>query len=822
MADLIVRPDPVSQYTVRTLWNGDGQVHLHFGDGTAPVLVGREAPGSRRPVMHVYPAPGAYIVTARKLDGSLAASVQVFIRTGTIPQVTWSAAADNPNIIEFTFDDDPATLISQYHVDFGDGSQQTDLIAPNGTIHSHAYKAGTYTASVRDQQAMRGGRYTVTVNDPEYDPDFKIGQGGNRNTVVAEITRLVTSGKDVLIDWGDGAQSTIPASEAAVGVKRDHVYDTADTYIIQCVYADGSTDGSARSVTIPWPLRATKPTSVLNWFGDISGHLAIRANWVGAISAYTLHWGDGESQRMAPWQAPVKHTYAKPGKYQVTAISLLNNLVSVSADIVIRSSATPKAEATHEGDGLVRLAITDPGEPILHRVDWGDQSAPETFGPGILAPTHVYAAGISRPTLTVSDIPARRIVKVVGPDIPQPPPVKTPLLAWHESGMPNNGTLRGAGFAPGEALQFMPNYSTEKDFIDVTADGNGRFEIAYQYTYTPAYYPWRAIHVRRVAETDARKVAAAIPVLLRVDRPEQKLRLTYTWDFDDPWTIRAVVANPKEGVYRVDWGDGVVENVSCDAWVLDAQHTYKSSGPFTLTVTDPSGKTESRPLSPVSLHEPAWGHYDGKPNGMLWLEVKDPGTMDYPAMQPRWGKWRTWQHDSYIFVLDQPRNAWNNSYDYYNIGGEQATLTISMPLTPIYERTVTIPKRQTRRFAKVGDRVRPLVGPDMTGEPVRLPGRWKVDAKFDGGRSGKIRVKNTQKAPLNGWMGEFWLPEGATVADYWPKPAVRLWNLGGGRWGVAVDETVDVGKEGTASLRIAHSGMAVADPGRIVAVEWKR
>ncbi|KGI79389.1 hypothetical protein IL38_24140 [Actinopolyspora erythraea] len=222
-----------------------GEYRMHWGDGTHVDGAG-QSPVAR----HVYPAAGSYTLTLVQNE-AMVAQQQVHVRATLEPQVTLSPASDNPNIIDALFDDDPEELASRYELVWEDGATPVQLWAPKGTVTSHGYQAGTYTVTIRDLHTGRAKQEQITVQDPVYDPDFSLGKGGDVRTARAEITHLETSGKDVLLDWGDGAQTTLPA--AKVGDTANHAYTADDTYIVQCVYVDGSTDGSARTVTIPFP-----------------------------------------------------------------------------------------------------------------------------------------------------------------------------------------------------------------------------------------------------------------------------------------------------------------------------------------------------------------------------------------------------------------------------------------------------------------------------------------------------------------------------------------------------------------------------------------
>lgn len=227
-----------------------GSFTLHWGDGTTV-----DGATAGTPLHHTYTGAGAYVAAAVQA-GATVARVQVFVRPGLAPAITFAAAADNPNIIEATVGDEPAELVSRYRIAWGDGSAAQELVAEKGQVISHGFKAGTYTITVTDLRTRRVLREQQVVTDAEYDPDFTLAKGADANTARATLSRVLADpAKDVLLDWGDGEQTTLPA--AKVGDHADHTYAAADTYLVQCVYTDGSTDGSAKTVTIPFATVAT-------------------------------------------------------------------------------------------------------------------------------------------------------------------------------------------------------------------------------------------------------------------------------------------------------------------------------------------------------------------------------------------------------------------------------------------------------------------------------------------------------------------------------------------------------------------------------------
>lgn len=217
---------------------------VDWGDGT-------RSPATGAAVRHTYPEPRAYAITALQGETPLARET-VKVRDGLKPAIAFAPSTDNPNLIEATIASEPEDMISEYKVTWEAGAVDR-FYGPKGTVKVHGFQAGTHTVSYRDLHTGRSGATEVVVVDKEYDPDFSIGKGANVNTALLEVTKLAVPGKELVIDWGDYIQSTVPAESAAVGFQVSHHYPDPGDFIVQLVYADGSTEGSARLITIPFP-----------------------------------------------------------------------------------------------------------------------------------------------------------------------------------------------------------------------------------------------------------------------------------------------------------------------------------------------------------------------------------------------------------------------------------------------------------------------------------------------------------------------------------------------------------------------------------------
>lgn len=222
------------------LWWGEGDAHTDTAAGAGPVR-------------HTYAKAGSYTVIAKQGTTTLA-TAQVFVRDGLAPVVTFAPASDNSNIVEATFGDDPADLISRYEITWAAGAVET-VVAPKGTVCSRGFQAGTHTIVIRDLHTGRSLSQDVEVKDKEYDPDFSVAKGADVNTALFTLTKVSGDGtQDVIIDFGDGATHTFTAAKPNDSIS--HTYARADSYIAQVAFTEGDTgNGGAKLITIPFPAR---------------------------------------------------------------------------------------------------------------------------------------------------------------------------------------------------------------------------------------------------------------------------------------------------------------------------------------------------------------------------------------------------------------------------------------------------------------------------------------------------------------------------------------------------------------------------------------
>ena len=217
---------------------------LWWGDGTS-------SPGTGAPQRHSYHAAGDYMFTAKDDSGAVLAQVQVRIRDGLHPNVTFAQSTTEQDMVIATFNDDGAA--SDYEVTWGPQDVE-NLLAPKGTQVKHPLQPGTHTIVVRDLQSGRALSAEVEMKPHEFDPDCTITKGADTQTAFLKLTKVGVAGKKVLIDWGYNNKTT--TIDGVVDGTASFTYPAgAETYLVEINYDDGSTSGPAYPVTIPFPAR---------------------------------------------------------------------------------------------------------------------------------------------------------------------------------------------------------------------------------------------------------------------------------------------------------------------------------------------------------------------------------------------------------------------------------------------------------------------------------------------------------------------------------------------------------------------------------------
>lgn len=342
----------------------------NWGDGS-------NITSSQFPALHTYSNSGTYTVTATATDSnglSKSASINVTIPPiNTPPTMTLNPATVNGNTATITGHAEattPGATINRIHVDWGDGSFNSDTHFPA----SHIYPdAGNYTITawaldsnlVWSEPATTNVAIVPTITPPTISLNPAT-VNGNTVTVTGQVQATmpgVTITK-VQVDWGLEWWNRDDITSFPVS----HTYPNTGTYIITAWAVDSNglwSQPATISVTI-LPTN-TAPTINLNSAMikgktiTIDGQAAATTPGV-TISHINWNWGD-EILVEQTTGFPASHTYQIPGTYTVTAWATdSNGLQSDNAVMIVKIE---KTTPTLSFNTVTPSLVTYPGTVTL-------------------------------------------------------------------------------------------------------------------------------------------------------------------------------------------------------------------------------------------------------------------------------------------------------------------------------------------------------------------------------------------------------------------------------------------------------------------------
>jgi hypothetical protein len=330
---------------------------------------------------------------------------------------------------------------------------------------------------------------------------------------------------------------------------------------------------------------------------------AVTANVSGAVSrsTYLVNWGDGTSESISG-----SGTYSLPHTYQVSGVFVIT--VSTAgippATATVTISTIPPVLEVQPSPSFAGQTVTASFRSLSsfqkYTLDWGDNSAVETFQGIGLPRNHTYAqAGTFRVTLNTPGAPPVIVPVVVNygctlsltSSIIQPGSVANFLLSGHDVG---SGKL--AGFPSGVPFTI--------DWGDGSAPQAGTSSGAPQ----PLNYVFNEVGPAVVKVNVAGNASCILPVT--VDLPNAALSVD-AQRAGTPSTITLTgLASSPTLLYVLDFGDGTSpEPVS--AAKLSVKHVYLRSGTYPVQLRLNGKAGASRVLAAgVALIPPEVGTLD--------------------------------------------------------------------------------------------------------------------------------------------------------------------------------------------------------------------
>ena len=606
---------------------------VDWGDGNT------EDFASAGDVTHVY-ADGistpTISVTLIDEDGTHAnAGSKTITVNNVVPDIALSGASDvdegAPYILTLGAVTDPGDdTVTTYRVDWGDGN--TEDFASAGDV-THTYStANNYTINVtlidEDGTHTNVESLPVTVNVPP--AGVSVNAGGDGNVDEGGVfSRTITFSDDLDtggdgwtydIDWGDGATESGSTTNTSIDIS--HLYNDGDaSYPVTVTVTD--TVGDSDSKTFNVSVNNVAPTIALS--GDDSvdeGSTytltlgAVTDPGDDTVTTYRVDWGDGNTEDFAS-AGDVTHVYADGDSAPTISVSLIDgdgtHADAGSKTITVNNVAPTIAligdDSVDEGATytLTLGAVTDPGDDTVttYRVDWGDGNTEDFASAGDV--THVYADGVSTPTINVSLIDEDGTHVNAGSKTITVNDVAPTIVLSGDDNVNEGSTYTltlGAVTDPGDDTVTTyrvdwgdgntEDFASAGDVTHVYADGDS----------TPT------ISVTLIDEDGTHANAGSKTITVNNVIPDIALSGASDVDEGALYTLNlGAVTDPGDDTvttYRVNWGDGNTEDFASAG---DVTHTYSTAGNYTINVTliDEDGTHADVESLPVTVNPPAAG-----------------------------------------------------------------------------------------------------------------------------------------------------------------------------------------------------------------------
>lgn len=593
---------------------------LDFGDGTTtPVTVSAGSFSAN----HSYATAGTFAVSVSITDddgdtGSDSASVTANISS---PVVSLGAAAtinEGGTFAQagsFNDSDGPWTAT----VDYGDGSGAASLAIGGGNTLalSHVYADnGIFTVSVNVTDAasnVGSGTVQVMVNNVAATvlagADIVIDEGGS----ITQSGSFSDPGADThtaTVDYGDGSGAqALTISGGAFA--QAHTYANSGAFTVSVSVSDDDGDVGTDTVLITVNnvdpiVTASAPANVV-----VGASFAVSGS-VSDVGADTLsgsvNFGDGTSAPLviSAGSYTVNHVYTYPAAFAVTVTvndgdgGSATATANVQADIGAAIVSLGAAAVITEGGTFAQGGIfNDSDGPFTATVDYGDGSGAQSLAIGTgstLALNYTYADdGVFTVTVNVTDVASNVGSGTVQVTVQN----ANPVVAAGADGVINEGSsfTQGGTFTDAGA----DTHTATVDYGDGTGSqaltlSGGGFTLTHTYLDNGAF----TVNVT-VTDDDGGSASDSLLVTANNVAPSIAASGPTNVNVGASFSISGTVNDPGADTLTgtVDFGDGVVANLTISGGAFTTSHTYTSPGTFSLvfTVTDDDGATGTANLT---------------------------------------------------------------------------------------------------------------------------------------------------------------------------------------------------------------------------------
>lgn len=557
--------------------------------------------------------------------------------------------------------------------------------------------------------------------------------------------------------------------------------------------------------------------SSLIWTPSAMDASTVRATWYNAALPYVLHWGDGDKVECEAGAAPVTHSYAETGTYDLVAVAERD--YTAAARLTVRSWVTPPVPGRKLDGRTLTLTMPQVPEPVQWRVDWGDGE--HSIHTGSTA-VHTYTSLTGHPPITVTDEPSRRKVRFVGPEIPTDkppefPPVDGVLWRWRTG---RTFDLIGGGLDPNSKVEFWGIFSAKTFEVYADSAGNLVQEFTTARPSEPNMDQWRTYVVRY------RQHGQEYVRFLPLNVPYAKTPMVH-YEFGsidpatmkptgDPFAVTFGVNIHQTGRHFIDFGDGTSQTVDLRTGPLRVTHVYPRetpSKPYEVTVTLPDGrKTWPCEVAPHTCHTDV--QVLGPRVELVWCRSSGDECQPPDQFTPVIIEWVS-GYNPRLQRLHNPievNRCWLGGYSFGIERGSTVQYRFHRPLmAPSEVHTLVVPRSTVPQHDEQPERRLVPVGEDVP----ELELSFGEVTEWDGGYSGYFTIRNegTEATP---WVVEFDLSDPAYLREVWGAGSPRYEELTGGRWRIWSDTPIPAGTDARVGVRVEPSGQPRGPQGMTV------
>lgn len=298
---------------------------------------------------HTYADDGTYTVTVTITGSEGGSDTQTFLANiaNVAPTLTLAGAASSDEGAGYTVtlsSSDPGDdTITQWDIDWGDGTVETLVGDPTSASHTYADGDNNYTisATATDEDGTFAAANTLAVDVANVAPTLAISGAATSDEGASYTLDLTSSdpGDDTIsqwdIDWGDGTIETVTGDPASA----THTYADGDnSYTISATATDeDGTFAAGNTVAVDVANLAPVIVSLSTDSGSLGGakagetvNLSASFTDAGVLDTHTatIDWGDGTTSvgtvDQGTGTVTADHVYAEGGYYEVT-LTLTDN-----------------------------------------------------------------------------------------------------------------------------------------------------------------------------------------------------------------------------------------------------------------------------------------------------------------------------------------------------------------------------------------------------------------------------------------------------------------------------------------------------------------